>query len=72
MQLLLRCAEASVIIMDEVTAGLDGETTGKFNQYLEDLAKQQDKILILVDHGSGENLPVTRQLFFEDGCLQEE
>lgn len=72
MQLLLRCAEASVIIMDEVTAGLDGETTGKFNKFLEDLAKQQDKILILVDHGSGENLPVTRQLFFEDGCLQEE
>lgn len=72
MQLLLRCAEASVIIMDELTAGLDGETTRKFNQYLEDLAKQQDKILILVDHASGENLPVTRQLIFEDGCLQEE
>ena len=71
MQMLLRCEKASVIIMDEVTAGLDVDTTKKVNKYVTNLAAKNDKIIIFVDHTLANNLPVTKKIIFTEGYLEE-
>lgn len=71
MQMLLRSEKASVIIMDEVTAGLDADTTKKLNEHVKSLAAQGNKIIIFVDHSLVDDLPITKKLTFNDGYIEK-
>ena len=48
-----KCAaieEASVLIVDEIEAGLDQETREKYEQLLNLIAKKKNKLIIVVEH----------------------
>lgn len=62
MKLLLRFDEASVIILDELTAGLDVETTEKVHGLLQELFAKEGKILIMVEHLSECGLAFNKEL----------
>lgn len=52
LKFLLRRDEASLIIIDEICAGLDGKTFESFVRAIaEDKNKNKNKILILIEHG---------------------
>lgn len=48
MKMLLRIEEASVLIVDEIEAGLDQETREKYEQLLNFIAKKKNKLIIVV------------------------
>ena len=45
---ILRIEEASVLIVDEIEAGLDQETREKYEQLLNFIAKKKNKLIIVV------------------------
>lgn len=67
LKLMLRAPEASVIILDEVMAGLDSATQGKFIAYVKRLAKEKNKIIFIIEHNANENFLFSHQLHFESG-----
>lgn len=69
MKLLLRYEKASVVILDELTAGLDAETAQKTSALLAELFSKGDKIFIVVDHAPPEALPFSKRLEFQEGKL---
>lgn len=69
MKLFLRFREADLIILDELTAGLDARTTEKVYGELFQLAREQGKILLLVDHNPPDLLHFTGTLEFQEGKL---
>lgn len=70
-KMLLRQDDASVIILDEVTAGLDAKTTNLFYDQVARLAQQSNKIILLVDHNLCNKPFITQELRFADGkCVQ--
>lgn len=71
LKLMLRLEEASVIILDELMAGLDVETTQQIYAYLRQAAAKKDKIILLIDHNMEEGFGVTKTLFFEEGAIKE-
>ena len=66
-KMMLQQGDASVIILDEVTAGLDAQTTMFFYEQVEKMVKEGDKIILLVDHTLGDKPFITHHLYFEDG-----
>ena len=64
---LLNQDEASVVILDEVTAGLDRETTALFHKWLAQAAKQQDKIILIIDHTMPDTAVKHACLTFQNG-----
>lgn len=70
LKMLLRQNEASVIILDEVTAGLDTETTTFFYQAVKQIAKQGNKIIILVDHTLDDTALVNKHFEFIQGFCE--
>lgn len=72
-KMLLRQNDASVIILDEVTAGLDVQTTDFFYEQVEKLAKQGNKIILLVDHTLWDRPFIKQCLQFTGGkCNQRD
>ncbi len=67
MKMLLCQQEASIIILDEVTAGLDAQTTAAFREWLREASASGDKIILLVDHTLEAELPVNTCLRFVNG-----
>ena len=61
--------DASLIILDELTAGLDFATCQEFFDLVQRIADSGEKIILLVDHTCGEQLKFTRRFVFEDGKL---
>lgn len=70
LKMLLRQSEASVIILDEVAAGLDVETVNLFYQSVETLAKQGNKIVILVDHTLESKPFINKHFEFNHGLCE--
>jgi len=70
-KMLLRQDEASLIILDEVTAGLDAQTAALFYEQVEHLAERGDKIILLVDHTLESRPFVKKRLQFEKGECRE-
>lgn len=66
-KMLLRQDDASVIILDEVTAGLDAKTTNLFYDQVARLAQQGNKIILLVDHNLCNKPFITQELRFTGG-----
>lgn len=66
LKLLLRQKEASIIILDELTAGLDAETTKLVYSLLHETAQRKDKIVLLVDHTLPEEAEINGCLTFQD------
>ncbi len=64
---LLNQSDASVVILDEVTAGLDRETTALFHTWLAQAANQQDKIILIIDHTMPETSVKNACLVFQNG-----
>lgn len=69
MRLFLQFDQADVIILDELTAGLDLNTKEKVYSRLLDMVNEQKKILILVDHTPLKLVPFTKVFHFEAGRL---
>lgn len=67
MKMLLCQQEASIIILDEVTAGLDAQTTATFREWLRETSASEDKIILLVDHTLEAEPPVNTCLRFING-----
>lgn len=64
---LLNQDEASVVILDEVTAGLDRETTALFHTWLAQAAERRDKIILIIDHTMPETTVKNTCLVFQNG-----
>lgn len=72
LKLLLRQEEASVLILDELTAGLDAETTKLVYELLHETAQRKDKIVLLVDHTLPEEAEVSGCLAFQNMQVSRE
>lgn len=72
MKFMLRAGEASVIILDELTAGLDVETTKSVYEFVKEVAAGKGKIVILVDHGLGEGQMEMKTLAFGEQRFTQE
>ena len=70
MKLIAAASRASVILLDEVTAGLDAETTDKFYALLDDIAEKDDRIMFIVDHKEGKSALYTKTLEFDGGNVE--
>lgn len=63
--------EASVIILDELTAGLDVQTTRWMNNFIKTIAEERNKIILLIDHNLEDKTYFTKELLFENGKILE-
>ncbi len=70
MKLIAAASRASVILLDEVTAGLDAETTDKFYALLDDIAEKDDRIMFFVEHTEGKSALYTKTLEFDGGNVE--
>ena len=71
LKLMLRQEEASVIILDELTAGLDLQTTKQICDFINHVAKEKNKIILLVDHNLGREVNFTKEFVFYEGKILE-
>ena len=69
MKMLLRIEEASVLIVDEIEAGLDQETREKYEQLLNLIAKKKNKLIIVVEHDPQGTIEFTKIMHFEHGHI---
>ena len=69
MKMLLRIEEASVLIVDEIEAGLDQETREKYEQLLNLIAKKKNKLIIVVEHDPQGTIEFTKIMHFEHGYI---
>ena len=66
-KLLMMSQEASMIILDELTAGLDQETARQVYTFLKDEARKKDKIILFVDHNLADEMDFTKSILLENG-----
>lgn len=64
LKLFLRVEEASVIILDEVQAGLDKESKKEFTHYIERLAQNKNKIIFMIEHDADSELNYDQTITF--------
>ena len=69
MKMLLRIEEASVLIVDEIEAGLDQETREKYEQLLNLIAKKKNKLILVVEHDPQGTIEFTKIMHFEHGHI---
>ena len=69
MKMFLRIEEASVLIVDEIEAGLDQETREKYEQLLNLIAKEKNKLIIVVEHDPQGTIEFTKIMHFEHGHI---
>lgn len=69
LKLMLKLEDASVIILDELTAGLDTETTQQVFDLVREIAAAGDKIILFVDHNCEEEMHFTHEFHFESGDM---
>lgn len=70
LKLLLRKEDASIIILDELTAGMDSVCSNFVYQLIDDLASQNNKIILIVDHTLPETVAIRKSFRFEAGELE--
>ncbi len=68
-KLLLRCEKASVIILDEVEAGLDQAMVQKYAELLRGMFAERGKIFMVVAHQLDGGLIFDKTFRFADGAL---
>ena len=69
LKLLLRSEIASVIVLDEVMAGLDDATRRVYLEELRQLAAGQDKMIFVIEHSLEGALAFDRTLYLEGGRI---
>ncbi|MDR0896482.1 MAG: ABC transporter ATP-binding protein/permease [Oscillospiraceae bacterium] len=69
MKLLARIDRASVLILDELMAGMDQATTKKTHALLRELFSAKNKVVILIEHHLPDDLPAHQTYAFEEGRL---
>ena len=69
LKMMQRVREASVIILDEVMAGLDTETQEIFIEYVKQLSQTGEKIIFLIEHSEKCGLEVSHELEFKNGMI---
>jgi ABC-type multidrug transport system fused ATPase/permease subunit len=62
LKLLTRIDQASVVILDELMAGMDQATAAKTHAWLRERAAAKNKIVILVEHNAPQELPAHRSI----------
>ena len=66
MKLMLRLSDASLVILDEIGAGLDIETKKQLKQFLKEYVIDAGKMLILIEHDSVFDDLINQQWKIED------
>lgn len=69
LKLMLKLEDASVVILDELTAGLDAETTRQVFNLVQKIAATGDKIILFVDHNCEEEMHFTHEFHFVSGDM---
>lgn len=69
LKLLLRMEDATVIILDELTAGLDATTAHQVFTLIQKIAADHNKIILFIDHNCEEKMCFTRTFNFENGKI---
>lgn len=69
MKLLARAENASVIIADELAAGMDAETVPIMQNILQEYANKKNKIIFITDHQNYNNIACNVIMTFNDGKL---
>lgn len=67
LKLLMRIDQASVVIVDELAAGMDTDAADRTYSLLQTMMQKKDKIFVLVEHVMPKDLPINKQLHFSDG-----
>ena len=70
LKMMLKVKDSSILILDELTAGLDAETTRQVFALVQKLAASKDKIILFVDHNCNQDLHFTCEFHFENGELR--
>lgn len=69
---LIGSESASVIVLDELTAGMDTETTKQAYMYIKRAAKENGKIFFIVDHNAPDDFEFTHRFCFKNGEIRKE
>ncbi len=64
LKLKMRFEKASLIILDEIEAGLDLETRRKYVEFLQKLFADREKIVLVIEHDMNENLKFDKEIRF--------
>lgn len=70
LKLLLGLETASVLILDEITAGLDAETTKQVYAQIKRVAESGKKIILVIDHNAPSDLDFTHTIRFINGTIE--
>lgn len=70
LKFLLRAETASVLILDEITAGLDAETTKQVYTQIKRVAENGKKIILVIDHNAPSDLVFTHTFRFLNGTIE--
>lgn len=69
LKLMGRIDQASVIVLDELLAGMDTSSAHTVVTLLNQLTRAQNKIIIMIEHNQPDTLPPHKTFYFENGCL---
>ncbi len=70
LKFLLGLETASVLILDEITAGLDVETIEQVYAQLKRIAESAEKIIFVIDHNAPSDLGFTHTIRFLNGTIK--
>lgn len=70
MKMFLRFEQSDIIILDELTAGLDAQTSKKIYSRLFQMAGQKNKIVLVVDHTETSMEKYSKIFYFSHGTLK--
>lgn len=63
-KMLLKEKDASLIILDEIEAGLDKETLNWFIDHVNQMIQNKDKIVMIITHSNAKDYLVSRKIHF--------
>ena len=69
LKLLIRAKEASVIILDEIEAGLDQNARRVLERYLNEFRQTGGKIILMIEHDAAEALQFDQTFRFSGGGI---
>ncbi len=71
LKLMERIDQASVIVLNELLAGMDAASAQTVVSLLKQLEDAQDKIIVMIEHNQPENLLPHKTFHFENGILTD-
>jgi ABC-type bacteriocin/lantibiotic exporter with double-glycine peptidase domain len=66
LKMISRLQNASVVIIDETNAGLDSSTQKIYYDFVNEMIKNKDKIIVVIDHSSEDAIFYTKNIEFSE------